>query len=99
MYRILTKCIAPILISLSVGQARAAAPVYSVLDYGAKNDGSASATEAFRTAIQAVKSAGGGTVTVPPGRYITGPIELVSNLTFHIEAGATLVFQAQQNMP
>jgi Pectate lyase superfamily protein len=56
------------------------APVFNILDYGAKNDGSASSTEAFRAAIQAAKLAGGGTVFVPPGQYVTGPIELVSNL-------------------
>ena len=31
---------------------------------------------------------------VPPGTYVTGPIELVNNLVLHIEAGATLRFPA-----
>jgi hypothetical protein len=44
---------------------------------GARNDGSAPATEAFRSAIQAAKAAGGGTVYVPALKYVTGPIELV----------------------
>jgi len=47
-----------------------------------------------RAAIQAAKLAGGGTVFVPPGEYVTGPIELVSNLVLNIEAGATLQFPA-----
>uniref|UniRef100_Q02B94 Glycoside hydrolase, family 28 n=1 Tax=Solibacter usitatus (strain Ellin6076) TaxID=234267 RepID=Q02B94_SOLUE len=72
----------------------AAAPVFNIADYGARKDGSALATEAFRSAIQAAKAAGGGTVYVPAGQYISGPIELVSNLVLHIDAGATLRFPA-----
>ena len=80
---------------LSVGaNARSAAPFFNVLNYGAHNDGSASSTEAFRSAIQAAKAAGGGTVYFPAGNYITGPIELVSDLTLDIESGATLRFPA-----
>jgi polygalacturonase len=64
------------------------------MDYGAHNDGSASATEAFRAAIQAAKKAGGGTVYVPAGKYECGPIEMVSNLTLYFDAGATVHFPA-----
>ena len=70
--------------------------IFNVLDYGAHHDGSALATEAFRAAIQAAHAAGGGTVEVPAGEYITGPIELVSNLELHLEAGATLRFPAMR---
>ncbi len=70
------------------------APFFNVLDYGAHNDGSGSSTEAIRSAIQAAKTVGGGTVYVPPGNYVTGPIELVNNLVLYIDAGATLRFPA-----
>jgi len=73
-----------------------AAANFNILDYGAKNDGSAPATEAFRAAIQAAKAAGGGTVFVPAGRYVTGPIELVSNLILYFDAGAVVAFPAQR---
>jgi polygalacturonase len=73
-----------------------AGPFFNIVDYGARNDGSALATEAFRSAIQAAKAAGGGTVYVPAGKYITGPIELVSNLVLDIEAGATVRFPASK---
>src|ERR1039458_9835517 len=76
--------------------ASGAGPVFNVLDYGAHHDGSASSTEAIRSAIQAVKAAGGGTVFVPAGNYVTGPIELVSDLVLHLDAGATLRFPAAQ---
>jgi polygalacturonase len=73
-----------------------AGPFFNVLDYGAHNDGSGSATEAFRAAIQAAKAAGGGTVYVPAGTYVTGPIELVSNLVLYVDAGATIRFPASR---
>src|SRR5947209_18863280 len=74
--------------------AMAAGPFFNILDYGARNDGSARATDAIRGAIQAAKAAGGGTVYVPAGTYVTGPIELVSNMVLHIDAGATVRFPA-----
>lgn len=73
-----------------------AGPFYNVLDYGAHKDASAPSTEAFRDAIQAAKAAGGGTVFVPAGTYVMGPIEMVSNLTLYIDAGAVLKFPAQR---
>ncbi|HVT89461.1 MAG TPA: glycoside hydrolase family 28 protein [Tepidisphaeraceae bacterium] len=69
-------------------------PLFNVLDYGAHKDGSAPSTDAIRSAIQAAKAAGGGTVFIPAGNYITGPIELVSNLVLHVDAGAVLKFPA-----
>jgi polygalacturonase len=69
-------------------------PFFNVLDFGAHNDGSVSSTGAFRSAIQAAKRAGGGTVYVPAGNYVSGPIELISNLTLYFDAGATIHFPA-----
>jgi polygalacturonase len=69
-------------------------PVFNVLDYGAKNDASVPATEAFARAIAAAKAAGGGTVFVPAGHYVSGPIEMVSNLTLDFDAGAVVQFPA-----
>jgi polygalacturonase len=69
-----------------------AAGVCDVTAYGAKNDASARATTAIRAAIQACVKTGGGTVYFPPGTYETGAIELASNITLNIDAGATLRF-------
>jgi polygalacturonase len=66
--------------------------LFNVVDYGARNDASSPATAAFRKAIQAAKAAGGGTIYVPPGRYASGPIELFSNMTLEVDAGATIEF-------
>jgi polygalacturonase len=65
---------------------------FNVLDYGAKSDGSARSTEAIKKAIQAAAKAGGGTVYFPAGTYVTGAIQMVSNLVLHVDAGATLKF-------
>lgn len=72
--------------------AASASLVFNVADYGAQRDGSAPATEAFHKAIQAAQAAGGGTVYVPAGKYISGPIQLFSNITLDIGAGATIEF-------
>ena len=66
--------------------------LFNIADYGAKRDASAPATDAFRQAIQAAKAAGGGTIYVPPGKYSSGPIELFSNMTLEVDAGATIEF-------
>jgi polygalacturonase len=80
----------------AAANAWAAQPIFNVMDYGARNDGSASATAAIRSAIQAAKAAGGGTVFIPAGKYVTGPIELVSNLVLDIGPGAVLRFEASR---
>src|SRR4029077_16846915 len=84
---------------LTGANAWSAGLVFNIMDYGARNDGSASATAAIRSTIQAAKAAGGGTVFIPAGKYVTGPIQLVSTLVFHIDAGATLQFHAVRDMP
>ena len=85
-----------ILSLIPVTPASAAGPFFNIVDYGAHQDGSAPATEAFRAAIHAAKAAGGGTVYVPAGQYVSGPIELVSNLTLYFDAGAMVRFPAQK---
>lgn len=69
---------------------RAAGPVFNIADYGAQ--AGHDVTESFRRAIQAAKSAGGGTILVPPGHYTSGPIELFSNMTLEVSAGAVIEF-------
>lgn len=47
-------------------------------------------TLAIQAAIDSAAEAGGGIVYLPPGDYVSGPLHLKSNITLHIEAGATL---------
>jgi polygalacturonase len=44
----------------------------------------------IQKAIDAAHAAGGGTVRVPAGNYLIGPIELKSRVHLHLEAGARL---------
>jgi len=74
-----------------------ARPFFNVLDYGAKKDASASSTAAFHETIQACKKAGGGTVFIPAGNYVSGAIELVSNMTLYIDSGAVIRFVANRD--
>lgn len=69
-----------------------AAGVQMVTAHGAVGDGRTLNTRAFAAAVAACVKAGGGTVLVPPGRYLTGSIRLESNLTLHLEAGAELLY-------
>ncbi len=65
---------------------------FPIVDYGAVPDGSTMNTGAFSAAISACAGAGGGTVVVPPGAWLTGPITLESNVNLHLERGALIQF-------
>lgn len=64
----------------------------NIQTFGAKSDGITSNTKAFADAIDAVVKKGGGTVIVPEGLWLTGPIVLKSNVELHTEKGALVVF-------
>lgn len=70
---------------------QAEAEVFNVKDYGAPADGKALATAAIQRAIDDCHGSGGGTVTLPSGSYLTGTLNLKSNVEFHFENGARLV--------
>lgn len=69
-------------------------PNYSVniTDFGAVNDGITKNTEAFEKAITKVNKKGGGTIIVPRGIWLTGPIVFKSNIELHLETGAVILF-------
>ena len=64
---------------------------FDVSTFGAISDGESLTTPHLQAAIDACAHAGGGTVIVPAGRYVTGTLWLRSNVTLHLEAGATLL--------
>lgn len=65
--------------------------VYNIKDYGAVGDGKALNTGAINKAINACIDAGGGIVFVPPGRFLTGTIQLKSNVTLYLDNDATII--------
>lgn len=81
-----------ILVLLTACLAAHAQEWYNVVRYGAKRDSSALCTKAIAKAISAAAAKGGGTIYFPAGKYLTGPIHLVSNITVFIDAGAELHF-------
>lgn len=63
---------------------------WNVKESGARGDKEANDTVAIQSAIEKCAEAGGGTVYVPAGDYRCGQLQLRSNVTLHLEAGATL---------
>lgn len=64
----------------------------SITDFGAVSDGTTLNTAAFSKAIDAASRKGGGKVIIPRGLWLTGPIELKSNINLHAEEGALVIF-------
>lgn len=65
----------------------------SILQFGAKSDGTTLNTKAINDAIKAVNAKGGGKVVIPEGLWLTGPIELLSNVNLHTEKMLSLSLQ------
>ena len=55
-------------------------------------------TKAFADAIDKLSAQGGGTLNVPAGIWLTGPIVLKSNINLHLDAGAMIVFAADETL-
>ncbi len=68
------------------------ANVVSITDFGAKGDGKFDNTTAFAKAIDAIVAKGGGTVEIPAGTWLTGPIVLKSNVCLNSAKGALVLF-------
>lgn len=64
---------------------------FNVREFGAAGDGRTKDTAAFAAACAAARERGGGTVYVPPGRYVTGSIILGSDMTLLVDAGAVIL--------
>lgn len=64
----------------------------NIRNFGAISDGATLNTKAINDAIQAVHAKGGGKVIIPGGFWLTGPIELLSNVNLYTEPNALVVF-------
>ncbi|HKJ68748.1 MAG TPA: glycoside hydrolase family 28 protein [bacterium] len=68
---------------------------FDIRDFGAQeitNSDSAKITGAIHLAIEAAHQNGGGTVLIPQGEWLTGPIHLMSNINLHLAEGAVVYF-------
>jgi hypothetical protein len=71
---------------------------FPVTRYGAAGQDARTDTLAFQQAVDACAAAGGGVVTVPPGRYTIGRVTLASHVTLEIEAGAEVHASTDQTL-
>lgn len=71
---------------------------FSITDFGAVGDGVMLNSDAFRRAIEAASEKGGGTVVIPRGIWLTGPIILKSNIRMHAEEGALILFSPDKSL-
>jgi polygalacturonase len=69
--------------------------VLDIRAFGAVADGATMNTVAIDQAIAACAAAGGGTVLIPAGLWLTGPIHLRSNVNLHAAKGATVRFSTR----
>jgi polygalacturonase len=65
---------------------------FNIVSYGAVADGKTLNTKSINNAIAACSQKGGGVVVIPRGLWISGPIELKSNVNLHLKADALLSF-------
>ena len=66
--------------------------VFNVINHGAAGDGKTDDAIAIQKTIDACAAAGGGQVLFPASHvYLSGPIQLKSNINLHLEAGAVLL--------
>lgn len=66
--------------------------IFKLVNYGAVEGGLTLNKTAFSEAINACSEAGGGTVLVPAGKWLTVPIELKSDVNLHLQKGAEVIF-------
>ncbi|WP_291857806.1 glycoside hydrolase family 28 protein [Marinilabilia sp.] len=64
---------------------------YNIRDFGAIPDGTTLNTEAIQKAINKAYVKGGGRVIFPSGKFLTGSIQLKSNVELYLEEGALLL--------
>ncbi len=68
-----------------------AAKDYKVTDFGVKADGHTINTASIQKAIDFVSENEGGRLVFEAGNYVTGSIYVKSNVTLHLDYGATLL--------
>ena len=64
---------------------------FNVREHGAIGDGQAVDSPAIQTTIDACAAAGGGTVFLPAGRYLTGSLFLRDNISLYLDSGALIL--------
>ena len=71
-------------------QQKSSRTIYDITDFGAAGNESLS-TDAIQDAINTCFENGGGTVLIPPGKFVAGTIVLKSNVHLNLSSGAELI--------
>jgi len=79
------------LVAAQPAMAAIGSTICNVQSYGAKANGATKDTTSIQHAIDACEAKGGGTVLLPAGTYLSGPIVLKSNITLKLDKDATLL--------
>jgi len=85
------KLIISILFLALLGPLPLSADDYNASVFGIKSNGTTLNTTAIQKAIDYIHEKGGGQLVFYVGRYLTGSIQLKSNVTIHLKEGAILV--------
>ncbi len=72
-------------------------PVFDVKKYGAKGDGKTNDRLAIQKAIDACAKAGGGTVLLEKGVFMSGGIKMKSHVELHLSSNAVLMGVTEMN--
>lgn len=64
---------------------------FDIREFGAVGADAGIDTAAIQSAVDACHAAGGGTVSIPPGRFRTGTVKLKSNVEFLLDKGAVIL--------
>lgn len=67
------------------------ATTFNVRDYGAVGDGKTLDTAAIQKTVDTASAAGGGTVLIPAGTFLTDPFTLASHINLHLASNAVIL--------
>ena len=70
---------------------------FNIMNYGAVADGMTLNSAAINKTIDECAKQGGGTVLIPRGSFVTGPILMKSNINLHLDKGALVIFSSDFN--
>ena len=70
----------------------------SITAHGAVGDGVTLCTTAIQSTIDSLAALGGGTVSIPMGVWLTGPIELRDNINLSLDRNAILYFSPDKSL-
>jgi polygalacturonase len=72
---------------------------FNITSFGAVGDGITTNTTAIQNAINAAHTGGGGTVEIPAGTFLSGPLTLASSVNLQLDSGAILRMLPYQVYP